>query len=283
LDIRTKGVKEGQKVEGLNDYAVSYNKSGNYYLQVNDAKMALECYERAFDLFMIAKDGKKDSVEVLECIFNKGKALYFLQKYDDALENLKIALEGFKKAFEKGNSRTATTYDMIATIYFKTEKFDDAIANYDNALKVFIELGQNPPDTYMKLSFALLKKNEPQKLLESLRKYMELNKEKHGSDSLNFVDSLLYVGDFCKNNQKFQEAVDTYQEVTKIYEPRGEKFEVALANVYAKLGFAYAALHKKKESFDAFRKSADLQAKHIEKKDPNNKPEDLVYTLNTLT
>lgn len=47
---------------------------------------------------------------------------------------------------------------MMATIYFKINKFDEALTHYDKALRAFIDLSQNPPETYMKLAFTLLKK-----------------------------------------------------------------------------------------------------------------------------
>ena len=127
--------------------------------------------------------------------FNRGAALYALSRFDEAAGEFLRATEA------KTTALKASAFYNLGNSYFKTDKYDDAIAAYRRSLSL------DPNDIRAKWNLELAQKKK--KEADEKKKNDEKNKNKDDKDKNDKKD------DQSKNDQKKDEPKDQKQDQKK--------------------------------------------------------------------
>ncbi|MBB6110133.1 tetratricopeptide repeat protein [Mucilaginibacter lappiensis] len=100
--------------------AASYLNIGNTYNRKNNLHQALSYYDKSYHLF----SKLQDSVNLIQCLLNRGVIFYKLKDYDKALGLLLEANRGAKS--RDLNESVASINLTLASLYMAQRKFDDA-------------------------------------------------------------------------------------------------------------------------------------------------------------
>lgn len=122
------------------------------YRKLNRYSQAIRCYKRVIDA----------NSQSVDAFFGLGITLKLLGKYDDALEEVKRALE---------IQQSVRIYRTLGELYFNKGVIDLAIKNFQEA----ISLDNGQAETHFLLGFALGEKGKLEDSLQEVRKAIELN------------------------------------------------------------------------------------------------------------
>ncbi|HMG11370.1 MAG TPA: tetratricopeptide repeat protein [Mucilaginibacter sp.] len=100
--------------------AASYLNIGNTYNRKNNLFQALNYYDKSYKLF----SKSQDSVNLIQCLLNRGVIYYKLKDYDKALG---LLLEANKGAKSRDLNESVASIDLtLASLYMAKRNFDDA-------------------------------------------------------------------------------------------------------------------------------------------------------------
>ena len=212
---------------------------------------------------------------------DKIKQAYFVRKKNIEKENILILKQSIKATITLfAYQQTIDLYKELiliepkaeyyfSTAYFlqKLNYFDDAANHYEEALKIYRELAQENPRTYLpnvatslnNLAILHKDKNEfPQafeKFEEALKIRRELAQENPRTYLPNVATTLNNLANLHKAKNEFSQALEKYEEALKIYRELAQKNpRTYLPNVATTLN-NLAILHKDKNEFSqAFEK-----------------------------
>ncbi|MDR6944476.1 tetratricopeptide repeat protein [Mucilaginibacter pocheonensis] len=109
-----------QKIGDDKLIAASYLNIGNTYNRKNNFYQALNYYDKSYHLF----SKLKDSVNLIQCLLNRGVIFYKLKDYDKALG---LLLEANKGAKSRDLNESVASIDLtLASLYMAQRKFDEA-------------------------------------------------------------------------------------------------------------------------------------------------------------
>jgi tetratricopeptide (TPR) repeat protein len=126
LDYLKKGLEIAQKLNDIKLVGSLYLNMGNTYTRKNNLYMALTYYDKSFPIFQKLKD----SVNLIQCLQNRGVIYFKLKNYDKALE---LLLEANAGAKARDLNESVASIDLtLAALYV-------AKVDYANAEKMVQE------------------------------------------------------------------------------------------------------------------------------------------------
>ena len=258
---RTDGSLEWRERE----VAGSYNGLGNLYYMQNRFAEAEEAHKKALEIRKKWTEVDPDAVEPslawtyvnLGAVYNEND-----EKTGEAIEIVSAALDIFKKLAvnkpEPNELYMTQCYAHLGVSYTKLQRFDEAEAEFDNALRLLLKLVSDNPDayesreaeTYIDFADSLYRAKRYQESLEKYNAALELYKKlsKHSPDAFEPSSARCHAGlaELYIVIQRFADAETALNTAIKIYDK------------YADANPAYAA------SADEARKAlADLNAKQL--------------------
>jgi tetratricopeptide (TPR) repeat protein len=222
LEISEAGMVKSAKNKALQLFykkfvATALNNEGlNYQGQGNITK-ALECHQRATQLF--TETG--DDINAAYALNNLG-FLYF------NLGDIKRALDYQHRALKiqetSGNKfGIASALNFIAPIYEGQGETEKALEYYLRSLKINKEINNETGIALCNnnIGFIYKKTGKTQKALEHLREAAAIYKKTNNAEG--YATSILNIGIIYMKNQDYTKGMDYFQEALKIQEAIGDK------------------------------------------------------------
>ncbi len=113
--------------------ATSYNKIGDVFLKKEQYDNALHYYKAALNVYK--KTFNTDYLDTAKSLAKIGVLKQEKKQFDEALHYFNESLEMYKRLYVENNGVIADIYNHIAKTYSYSEKYQDALQNYDNAQK----------------------------------------------------------------------------------------------------------------------------------------------------
>ncbi|WP_121810686.1 tetratricopeptide repeat protein [Mucilaginibacter kameinonensis] len=120
LDYLNKGLEIAQKINDAKLLGSLYLNIGNVYTRKNNLYMALKFYDKSFPIFQ----KRKDSINMIQCLQNRGVIYFKLKDYDKALSLLLEANTGAKAG--DLNESVASVDLTLAALYMAKGDFKNA-------------------------------------------------------------------------------------------------------------------------------------------------------------
>jgi tetratricopeptide (TPR) repeat protein len=157
--ILRKSGKLEEKVEELTQSIESDPHDENRILELADTYVKLQKYSHAIVYYKKVLDANPDSYHAH---YGFSNTLKYLGKYDDALDEMKQALNA---------KETHEGYRTIGEIYLRKGVVDMAIKNLEEALK----LNEESADSHFLMGLALNEKGRTQESINAVKKAISLN------------------------------------------------------------------------------------------------------------
>lgn len=156
----------------------------------------------------------------------RARVLMRAKKYDEAVALCEQALQA--------DVDDTDVYEVLATVYFLTGKYDAAITNFTSVTR----LAPRRPATYINMGAVYNRMGEFAKAVESLRRGLQLDK--------NSSEGYYNLGIAYRQLKEWKMAVPAYREAIRL-DPRMHEAYQNLGNVYTEMGnHQQAASHYKK-------------------------------------
>lgn len=128
LEFFKKSLDIGTRLSDKQIIAIAYLNLGNFYFREQSYNIALSHYDKSEELF----SELKDSVNIIQCLQNRGAAYFKLDQFGMAE---KFLLAANKKAKERDMNESVASIDLqLALLYINTRKFAEAENILDEGL-----------------------------------------------------------------------------------------------------------------------------------------------------
>ena len=246
-----KALEIGIKLNNLTIKANAYKYLGLAYFQKAEYKKVLNFWEQSLSAYESLND-KSSSAQLLS---NIGLIYKNWGEYKDAISYYERALDIYKDLNDE--IEMARIYGNIGNVYFYNEvDYDNALLNYQKAIKVFREKELKKPEAQTLLSIGLI--FERRKLYdEALDYYKELlNIAEEINDTYWKAQALSAIGNINMFRNNFDVALDHFNEALKIFQEKEQTKDVAITMQY--MGNLYFSMGDLKSSREYYLKSIEL-------------------------
>jgi tetratricopeptide (TPR) repeat protein len=152
----TENEKIAETLKTLNKAAILEVSQKNY-------RKAIEIFEQS----KLVEETLGLRLQAAETLVNIANTYYLMQDYDSALENLDVAVNIFKK--EKQNSRLFNVYQLMGTIHFQKQDYEQASRIYDQCIKMNAGR-ENHAKSYFQAALTCMKMDETFRAQEYFRR-----------------------------------------------------------------------------------------------------------------
>ena len=180
---------------------------------------------------------------------------------DEKAEKLaKKALEIRKSMGEKDRSAEASSYDLLGRIHIKSEEYEEAVKNLQEALK--IRKDKNPKETDTAKTLHNLGRaygglGNYDEAIKTLKSALSIRKNKFGNKHHLVAATYSRIGDMYRMKGDVHKAIESYVEAQKIFEALSMSHHSIAESTYWGLGKCYEKLDKDTDAKNAY-KSAHI-------------------------
>jgi tetratricopeptide (TPR) repeat protein len=225
--------------------AILNNRIGINYLHMSEYSKALNYFEKC----KIQTEKIGDVREYLNAIGNISVVYNAIGKSDKAFRLCKKKLEFSKRInYTEG---IATTLASIGNYYYNEKYFDDALANYSEALTHFEQIKRKTSIANMNCNIALIHmhRGNYRDALNHLEIQMKINQNIKNKEGLYFGH--INLANLYKKIHQSSEAIRNYKHAIKIAKEMNSNLFIAIANYnYAEHLFNIGELEKAKTNID---------------------------------
>jgi tetratricopeptide (TPR) repeat protein len=221
-----------KKVFNSNEYATALNNIAVNYNELEDYENGLKYYEEA-------KKYKLESGEIedLSVIFeNIGKCLKNLNRFDEAYDAIKKAIELSFNADKPELNHQISAYESMADLYIKVNKTDSALICADKLLGLVQKSKSRVENTYEVLGKIYSAAKDFEKARYYFEKAENLAYTKFGKKNFNTARILYSFASYYLKNKNLNKALNYIQKAinansTEDYEPSDFKSNPELKSI----------------------------------------------------
>lgn len=232
--------------------ATIYNSLGNIFVQEGNKAEALKNY---IQTAKIQDSILHDPLGQSGALANIGNIQYQMGNLDKALSYARQAQE--ISATNSLGKNLAYTSQLTGRIYRKQKKLDEALIEYERALKQYLKMGfrREASETYLGIGNIYFDKNDFNNAQKNYKVALEISKAISNVSMLGMTYSA--IGITFQNLKNYQSAIlyvdSAYVAAKKIND------QYTVLDAYEVLSQIYASEKKYKESLSYFQKFADLK------------------------
>jgi len=247
-------IGKAQNALDISTQLIKQNKTNrNAYACKGRAELALDQFPQAIDSFKQVKQLSVSAIDKMVAQALLGNAYKSNNQTDEALESYKQALEISKTTGNKGLERVS--HEMIASALFLATKYDEAISEYQLALKLAQNDGERA-QAYERLAECYEKQAKRDLAIEFQVKASLAHTKYSDMDAQ--VNSQLELGRMYIEANLFDQAKSTIDKVLALAQGGSEYWE---AKSYIYLARLMHAMHNDKEATDFLVKADKLNQK----------------------
>ncbi|CAF4026129.1 unnamed protein product [Rotaria sp. Silwood2] len=227
-------------------------------------KEAREHFDCAYDRMIKNKPARvRDSAHVLDAI---GLILENQEKYDEALDFYKRALDIKEKCYLPGSISIATSFNNIGNILSVQRKYNEALDFYKQALD--IKEKSHPSGhvsiaaSHNKIGIILRGQGKYDEALKYYQRALEMQEEHYPSGHGDIAQSLNNIGHILSDQAKCDEALNYYQRALKIREKYYLSGHVAIVQSLNNIGGLLFEQEKYGEALDYYQQLLKIQEKY---------------------
>jgi tetratricopeptide (TPR) repeat protein len=182
---------------------------GNLLYQLDKKEEAINAYRRATDL----------DRSLTRAWYNLGAALFDTGRYDEALRAYRVALLPFEQAFARNEPVEpihARAFENLGAIHLKQQKWPDAIAAYEKALR----LEPNSINAHYNLGFIYFTTARNDRAAEEYRKALALD--------ATLPLAYLHLGDIAFRAGRYDEAIKFFRDGMAYFDEPSKKSALRL-------------------------------------------------------
>lgn len=207
---------------------------GSCYENQGNLDQALKYYFHAYEI-----NEKTLSSEHEDLTENLNKIIHGYMKkneYDLALDFCKKKLREQMSMLTENHPRIAFTLQSMAYIYGNQNQFEEALNYYEQSFNILNKCQLFEQESIMK---CLVSKSE---LYHKYHKFQEaydtrldalsLQEEFYSAEHRNIADSYSFIGQLCKYNQNYSEALPYFEKSLKIYQINYEPEHIYVKNLF---------------------------------------------------
>jgi eukaryotic-like serine/threonine-protein kinase len=249
--------------------AHAYYSLGELYANKGEYEKAIEFFDKAVNIYRnIVPEGSAEFAEVLH---NKSSLLLDIAEYQQAISTLDEVIAMRKKLYGELNPNIATTYNLLASVYFAIdnqelyEKYtllalnvwektlfkghSRLISGYSNVANLYVNKGN--------LGEAEMYVNKAVKMARV-----------SPSTNIDLAYSLIVKGKILRSNLKIEESISAIREAISIVVATREDSFPAIGHFYHHLSLSYKAANQIDLAISSQIQATSLGAKHMGKDHP---------------
>ncbi|MBP5548112.1 MAG: tetratricopeptide repeat protein [Bacteroidales bacterium] len=185
----------------------------------------------------------------------KGKILFRLDRYQDALEIFKEALRLLKENDSADQYMIGYTYNNIGQVLIRIGEYENAMEQAENALKTNETEGEgessNFAKSYENIANGLLwSQGREEEALEIFNKTLEIESRIYGEESKEVAVVHRHIGDVYRCKSDDNKALDHYKTALSIFEKTLGERNPETGLTYGCIGVSYMNRHRYKEALE---------------------------------
>ncbi len=189
---------------------VYYNLANAYNTESVDFYKSIQYTKRALQIHF--RQSQIDSNRISKLYILLGRAYRGLSQYEEAIE-----------AYQKGkNYRSGWDSQisyLLSMVYLDQKDCKKTLEFAEKSLELSLQEKQIDSDTYLRLALAHSCNKNQEQALFYYQKAITTSKEIHGKTHPDHTKTLVYLGDFYRTQDAFEEALASYQTALQALEP----------------------------------------------------------------
>jgi len=227
---------------------------GNTYYTINKYDEAIEFYQRALKVYESV--GDLYSIAIMNN--NIGGVNYSMGNYDTALKNYQDALDFYVKANDTVNQ--SLTSGNLAKCFIELDRVEEGITILHKCILIAESIGEKVQlsSHYTALSAAYKKLEQHPEAIKTLKKLAKMNKE--WKKLANLVDNYNEIGDTYLEMNKFDKALESYEEAKDLVEScleDGECYQIDLIEVKRNIAWTYMQAEDYEKAIEFYNEIVD--------------------------
>ena len=203
---------------GQDKEAIHYNNLGFIKHEQGDHKKAIECYEKALEIFQKTLAANHP---MLATSYNNIAGVYYnMGEYSTALSFFEKALEIQKKTLPTNHPDFATLYNNIGIVYEKTREYSKALSFFEKAFEIQKKtLPANHPslaNSYNNIGMMYHNMREYSKALSFFEKALEIRQKTLPVNHPDLAASYNNIGIVYYNMDEYSKALSFYEKALEI-------------------------------------------------------------------
>ncbi|CAF0948581.1 unnamed protein product [Adineta ricciae] len=252
------------------DRALYYHCLGYLKDHQGDYKMAIECYEKALEIWeKTLPSNHPDLATSLSCI---GSVYKNMGEYSKALSFYEKALEIWEKTLPSNHPSLATSYNNMGTVHDNMGEYSKALSFYEKALEIWEKtLPSNHPDlatSYNNIGLVYYNMGEYSKALSFYEKALEIKEKTLPSNHPSLATSYSNMGTVHDNMGEYSKALSFYEKALEIREKTLPSNHPSLATSYGNIGLVHDNMEEYSKALTYFERALDILQRAL----PTNHP-----------
>jgi len=222
-----------------------YNNLAEVYIQLCEYKLAAENFENSLKLYF--KLYQEENLLITNIYINLSVVMRHLMKFDLSEDYCKKAINFLKKSHDEEHYSLAKAYNNLGLVYYSREKYDDAIYNFKESLKISKEDNLEVAHVYINLGNVYYNRAEYDIGIENYMKGIDLLEKAYGGMHPDLASAYNNLGEAYLQLKKYDKAVENHEKSIEINKKYFEEDHPSFAFYYEN----FASLYRSMEKYEA--------------------------------